>query len=284
MSIDVYPPQGLLVPGTELITDNVELSFYSSLDAKLYVWQDATLITAVAFFVLPANYAGGDCTFTLLRRSDATTGTAIMAWGAFRFRNGTSYLELAPTTATNFVSTSINAQQSSYIIPGANLLPGDVIRLTISRDGANAGDTLASNVEHSGLSITYLVNTPRVFNAQPYEEGSFTVTATGFSGTAPSGTARYIKIGKQVTLEIDQLISTSNATTFTITGFPTAILPARVQLLQGPCIDNAVAFTGLLGVDPTNIWSVYRNGLNTPLWTASGQKGLQTATYTYVLI
>ena len=31
-------------------------------------------------------------------------------------------------------------------------------------------------------------------------EGTFTVTATGFSGTAPTGTARYVRIGKQVTL------------------------------------------------------------------------------------
>ena len=46
--------------------------------------------------------------------------------------------------------------------------------------------------EHAGLGSAAFTS---------YEEGSFTVTATGFT-TAVTGTARYVRVGKQVTLHL----------------------------------------------------------------------------------
>ena len=82
---------------------------------------------------------------------------------------------------------------------------------------------------------------------QTYTTGSFTVTATGFSGTAPSGTAEYVQVGKQVTLLLPELGGTSNVASFTLTGIPAA-LAARSAYARVPVqvINNGVHQVGLL--------------------------------------
>ena len=122
---------------------------------------------------------------------------------------------------------------------------------------------------------------------QAYEEGTFTATATGFSGTAPSGTARYVRMGKQVTLFLPELLGTSNATTMTITGLPVALRPTVGGVLWTfPCrgVDNnAVQTTPLwLFIDSTAAIGVGKDATG-GAFTASGGKGIYRAFCAYVL-
>lgn len=118
---------------------------------------------------------------------------------------------------------------------------------------------------------------------QPYEEGTFTVTGTGFSGTAPSGTASYVRVGKQVTVLLPQVSGTSNATTFTVTGLPVALYPAANVLWPRRVFDNtSVITTGLLHLTSAGLIELYAGPALTP-FTASGIKGLYVCTLTYLL-
>jgi hypothetical protein len=58
--------------------------------------------------------------------------------------------------------------------------------------------------------------------------GSFTITYTGMTATV-TGTAVWSRQGNEVTLLLPALSGTSNANTFTMTGLPAAIQPARTQ-------------------------------------------------------
>lgn len=122
-------------------------------------------------------------------------------------------------------------------------------------------------------------------NYTQYEEGSFTVTATGFSGTAPSGIARYVRVGKQVTIHIPTLAGTSNAGTFTLTGIPPTLYASAVTSYYCVIQDNSVFEGGL--VTPqigAAAWSVGRLPPSFPPFTASGQKLLSEVTFTYALV
>jgi hypothetical protein len=122
-----------------------------------------------------------------------------------------------------------------------------------------------------------------LWNGQTYEEGTFTVTATGFSGTAPSGTARYVRVGKQVTVEIPLLQGTSNATTFTLTGWPVALRPGAenhfVVRRGGP--SDAQATLMLFGPTTTN--PDVRFDMGGGLWATTGAKELSRVCITYLL-
>jgi hypothetical protein len=120
-----------------------------------------------------------------------------------------------------------------------------------------------------------------------YDEGSFVGTPTGFSGaTTPATiTVYYTLIGKQVTLRIAALSGTSNATSFTITGLPTALIPARDQDTVLPVYrDNGtLASPGFCRVTAAGLIE-----LGTVLfgaWTNSGTKAIGGAGFviTYTL-
>lgn len=121
---------------------------------------------------------------------------------------------------------------------------------------------------------------------QLYEEGNFTMTATGFSGTAPSVTARYAKMGKQVTLVIPQNVTgTSNATTLTLTGVPAALVPP-IALQVGFQVTNNGANLAAPGLAQWNasattitLYTTWMGGA----WTASALKGWGQMTFVYLV-
>ena len=122
---------------------------------------------------------------------------------------------------------------------------------------------------------------PRTLDAQTYEEGSFTVTATGFSGTAPSGTVRYIKIGKQVTVLVPNMSGTSNTTAFTLTGWPSNLM--SVALVRVPCVvqDNGVFKFGIMQLSPISV-DIFSDAPFSS-WQATGTKGLFNPSFSYTL-
>ena len=117
-----------------------------------------------------------------------------------------------------------------------------------------------------------------------YTTGSFTVTGTGFAGTAPTGTAYYSQIGNQVTIEFPQISGTSNAITFTLTGIPAGLVPAReyrgVALLQ----NAAVYFLGtvvMAGGGTEVHFGSADAGLT--IWTTTGTKTAYKHVQTWLL-
>ncbi len=123
------------------------------------------------------------------------------------------------------------------------------IRFTIASTGAVtiAGATALS----STLAVTSAITATGgiVFNGggtnlNHYETGSFTGTLTGCT-TSPTLSINYVRIGNMVMLHFTgSLTATSNASSCTITGVPTAIRPATAQCLTGlyEILDNGAVF------------------------------------------
>lgn len=122
---------------------------------------------------------------------------------------------------------------------------------------------------------------------QTYEEGTFTVTATGFSGTAPTVTVHYVRIGRKVTLSFSAFLSgSSNATTFTLTGVPAALRTTTFQRMVVEIADSSISGSSLGSLrspDASGTMQLDRGAVG-PAWTASGTKGLYNSTVTYQLI
>src|SRR5262245_29025176 len=106
-----------------------------------------------------------------------------------------------------------------------------------------------------------------------YETGTFAITATGMTTTV-SGTAQYVKMGRQVTLGLPKLTGTSNATTMTLTGLPVGLNPDPA--IGGKVLvrttDNGLITTGVLALSIPPI-NVYRNVAG-QAWSATGEKTL----------
>lgn len=113
----------------------------------------------------------------------------------------------------------------------------------------------------------------------PYTEATAVLTATGFSGTAPSGTAVITQVGKLVTLELPALSGMSNAQTWTLTGLPAAYSVPRPQALVVLVMDAGLAREGLLVASGTTL-TLYPNASQNS-WSASGTKAWQGGVLTY---
>jgi hypothetical protein len=120
-----------------------------------------------------------------------------------------------------------------------------------------------------------------LWNGQTYEEGEFTVTGTGFSGTAPSGTARYVRVGKQATLTFPDVTGTSNATTMTMTGLPASLAVAGVVRVLPAVSYNGAGQLGMLQLYGTTM-ELYSSPAFGP-WLATGTKGLISTAISYVI-
>ena len=112
-----------------------------------------------------------------------------------------------------------------------------------------------------------------------YVADSFTVTATGFSGTAPSDTAHSTKVGRLVTIAFPYLNGTSNAATFTVTGLPAALWPLIRVRFAVSIADNASNVLGIMIVDTDGTITLYRD--NYGGFVASGGKALNEPSIVY---
>lgn len=115
----------------------------------------------------------------------------------------------------------------------------------------------------------------------PYTESTCTVTGTGSSGTAPTGTASVTQIGQQVTSELPTLTGTRNAETLTLTGLPAALSVPRDLWLSVLVEENGVPRFGLLHALGTTL-TVFPNAIQNS-WTTSGTKTFRGAVLTYRL-
>jgi hypothetical protein len=142
----------------------------------------------------------------------------------------------------------------------------------------------------TSLNLSGNLTADSLVSSKFYTEGSFTATLTGVSGST-TGTAYYVRIGKQVTLVLPTLLGTSNTTACTITGLPAALNPARNQWFQASIQDNSsIITTDLNGtgiiIQTSGVIQLYFNGSTT--FTSSGSKGINSGLvhgpFTYTLL
>lgn len=158
---------------------------------------------------------------------------------------------------------------------GAHLVLQDEITVTTDFNGylqTTGSGTVSLPTDTAGLWVDY-AGRPKTLN-----KGSFTGTLSGVSGTA-TGTIEYSVNGDQVTLYIPQITGTSNTTAASITGFPSAILPATAQAMVGVTIDNGVLAISKITLSAAGTLSLY-NGVSAT-FTGSGTKGVGASTLTY---
>lgn len=148
------------------------------------------------------------------------------------------------------------------IFTGSDAESGVANAILIGRSGTHVDsiNLQATNVLTNGVDATA-------------STGTFTCTGTGFSGTDPTGTCRYVKFGNMVTLFIPHLEGTSDAITFTVTGAPAAIQPTRAQLLRSVRgEDNSIAQDDIQVRVETSGTITYINGADPNGWSSSGTK------------
>lgn len=115
------------------------------------------------------------------------------------------------------------------------------------------------------------------------EEGSFTLTASGFSGTAPSGAAKYIRLGNMVLITLPALSGTSNAVTFTLGTIPAQLRPATAQ--KSPPIqltDSGALSIGTLSIGTDGVITLGL-GITAAVFAAVLTKGISAVTFPYSL-
>lgn len=113
--------------------------------------------------------------------------------------------------------------------------------------------------------------------------GSFTATGTGFSGTAPTTTYRYIRDRNGAILNGALISGTSNATTFTITGVPATIRPSAVIEAHVGIMNNTVNSFGQATIQTDGTITVSFENNAAGGWTAAGLKRLYGFSIAYRL-
>jgi len=110
-------------------------------------------------------------------------------------------------------------------------------------------------------------------------ELTFTGTLTGCT-TTPTGTVKYTRNGKFVTLSIPQISGTSNSTAATITGAPTSIAPATAKRCLVRVQDNGTAALGVADIGTGGVITLFL-GATAAVFTGSGTKSIEACSVTY---
>ena len=167
----------------------------------------------------------------------------------------------------NFTAARTDAAQS--FTGDQTLSTGNLIQGTAAK-----GVNFTANTPAAGMT-SQLLNW--------YEEGTFTATATGMT-TSPTGTVKYTRVGNQVTLNIPSISGTSNSNSFQLTGLPTQLQPASVNMMLFRAFDNGVDKVCMIYITNSNTITLFNNltGAGSS-WTNSGSKGTDLNTVTYTL-
>jgi len=117
------------------------------------------------------------------------------------------------------------------------------------------------------------------------DTGTFTGTLTGFTGSV-TGTCRWVRVGKQVTLYFPAMTGTSNANSLTMTGLPSAIQPTRTQIAPPIFGQDASTFMFILPQFTASSGTVtfYQSSGFSTTFTASGTKGIPNASVTTYML
>ena len=112
---------------------------------------------------------------------------------------------------------------------------------------------------------------------------SFTGTATGMT-TSPTGSIKYSVSNSVVTLNIPDILGTSNATTFTVTGMPAEIRPRETtQWMPIRITDNGVIGVGIVRINTSGDLD-FKVNVGGGTFTGSGSKGVNGSVITFSLL
>ena len=116
--------------------------------------------------------------------------------------------------------------------------------------------------------------------------GRFTVTLTGCT-TAVTGTLYWHRVGDLVIVSTRsaEIVGTSNAATFTLTGWPAKIYPPSDRWTPFKAYDAGSWWDAQLRFNArsTGIVTCAATELGAATWTASGSKGIAATTFVYTL-
>lgn len=181
----------------------------------------------------------------------ATPGTISLAIGAIAFLSvrdvwAVSGADVAYINASNFIC------EDSYFI--TLYKPG----MALAQSGGN-GFTHVRNSWWNG------------FHHIDGEVQNYTGTGTGFASATTFNFGATIQ-GNHVRLVVPAVTNTSNATTFTITGMPTILIPRSSVGQYGGVNDNGVTAMSRINIDNTGLMA-FNYGMSGG-FTASGSKGV----------
>lgn len=162
---------------------------------------------------------------------------------------------------------------------------------TIARDSevtaADAAVTSAFQAADTAITAAYIAADATVAAnaasalAALHSTGTYTGAFTGTT-TDPAPVLRYTVTSKGVLLYVPASSATSNATTFTITGAPTAIRPARSQTVLAIVRDNGTVSIGTASMSTAGTLTLGL-GVGSGAFTNSGTKGVELQTLSYSL-
>lgn len=189
----------------------------------------------------------------------------------------------------NSVGTSVIGQASSSTADPADIVATADNQLLMRRSSALQWDTLedtdipATIARDSEVTAAVAVEATARDAAisAKFASGTFTGTLTGVSGTA-TGTLRYEIAGEICSLYIPAIADTSNATTMTITGGPSAMFPARAQVSPAIVRDDGTDQLGLVQVETSGVLTFFSDVAGAA-FTNIGSKGVGLQTVTYLL-
>lgn len=110
------------------------------------------------------------------------------------------------------------------------------------------------------------------FDIRHQHSGEVQLTATGFSGAAPTANCFFTAKQNEVTLFIPGFSGTSNATTMTLGTLPTYLRPTRAQNFLRPITDNGVNAVALIQVGTSGVITMFKD-INGGAFTNTGTKG-----------
>lgn len=174
----------------------------------------------------------------------------------------------SPVTASGNLAFALKAQSANLVFAG----PGS---------GSAAQPSFRSLVLAdlpTGYPYANLGSAPAV------SSGTFTGTLTGMT-TSPTTTCTYYRIGNLVVIFLGTGTGTSNATTFTMTGLPTALQSSANNYVVGGVSleNNGASVVGTATVLAGSGTVSFYNGAYSAAWTSSGIKGMNNGVLTYLL-
>lgn len=182
-------------------------------------------------------------------------------------------------TCTGFVAASQAGMFRELYCAGACLFTAGANLLI---EGIPSGTTITLA---AGALVQVRSITTTQFKITYSVSGTFTATGTGFVAN-PTTTAKFSVCNGVVKLSIpiNTLTGTSNATTFTITGAPACIKPAVSKNAGvGTALDNSVGIYVVYTVDVTAGTIYLYTNPSSGAWTASGTKWLIQSEFSYLI-
>ena len=249
-------------------------------DGKLFYKDNASAVQVIGWKVVPAtaggtgqtSYAVGDLlyantTTTLARLADVATGNALISggigvapsWGKIGLTTHVSGVLPVANGGTNASVASITAFNNITGYSASGATGTTTTNLVFSTSPSITTPTLVGDVTVSTGNVVIGTDGKGIdFSATPgtgtsellndYEEGTWTPVFTNITGS-PTGTARYVKVGRQVTLTYEQSGGTFTCTggSGIISGIPFAGVGASGLVSACGAISNT-AVTGVLAL------------------------------------